>query len=356
VQRIHVHVIAQPSRAGVPGVTWMDEILDGIDGYPVDRLSTGDVVGNHLECFTALGYMAARTSRVHIGPFVTTAATRDVGLLAAAALSLDAVSRGRAYMILGRGDGIVRNLGLRPQTVEEAREAITSLRALLHSDQATHAGRAITLRWPGRDRVSVPVYTAPGGPRMLEMSAATCDGVYLATGCTKADVQHALAVIDAAPRDAPLDVWWVTRFGIGDTMQEALDAVSEGLASIGNHALRGDPAARGVPRELWGALREYHERFSYERKNPLPGRRADGPTNVELMNELGLRDYFLDRFGIAGTPDRIVDRLLELERRGVHSVTLLAQSRRELDLIGTHVLPRLAELSGTGQPPPAPRE
>src|SRR4051812_30981778 len=101
--RIGLHVVAQPARGSGPvDVSWIDEILARVDGYAIDRLSTGDVIGNHLECFAALGYMAARTSRVEIGPFITTPATRDVGLLAAAALSLDAMTGGRAYFVLGR--------------------------------------------------------------------------------------------------------------------------------------------------------------------------------------------------------------------------------------------------------------
>src|SRR5262245_527546 len=116
--RIHVHVIARP-RSGPDAVGWFDEILAAIDGYPIDRLSTGDGQGNHLECLTALGYMAAKTARIHVGPLVTQTATRDPGEIAAALASLDAVSGGRVFLVLGRGDGIAHNLDVRPRTIAE---------------------------------------------------------------------------------------------------------------------------------------------------------------------------------------------------------------------------------------------
>ncbi|HVW18116.1 MAG TPA: LLM class flavin-dependent oxidoreductase [Solirubrobacteraceae bacterium] len=346
--RVHVHLVAQPGLVdGAAGVGWIDEILARVDGYAIERISTGDVVGNHLELFSALGYMAARTSRVHVGPYVTNGATRDVGYLASLGLSLDAMTRGRAFLILGRGDGVARDLDLRAETVEQTRETIVALRRLLREPTASYRGRSIRLPWPARPGARVPVYAAPGGPRMLRMSAEACDGVYLATGCAEADVRRALDAIAAVPRDEPLDVWWVNRFGVGETRERAYGIVREGLASVGNHSLRGDYAAKGVPEELRDALREYHARFDYDAKNPplVDGRAAPaaGRTNADLMEELGLADYFLDRFGIVGTPEQVVQRLVELEARGVDAVTLLAQSVDELDLIGTRVLPRLAE-------------
>jgi 5,10-methylenetetrahydromethanopterin reductase len=334
--RIHVHIVTAP-RAGARGpFRWLDEILERADEYAIDRLSTGDVLGNHLECFTALGYMAGRTSRAQLGPFITTAAHRDVAMIAASTASLDAVTDGRAFLVLGRGDGIVRNLGMRPQTVEETADAACAIRGLL----AGQPHGRVRLAWPEPPGARIPIYLAAGGPRMVRAAAEVADGVYLATGTTEASVARARRTLTEVERDRRLDMWWVTRFGIADSTDEALAVASEGLSSIGNHALRGgDLAARDVPEELWPALREYHDRYSYERKNAAGG----GRSNVDLMNELGLRDYFLERFGIVGTPQEVVARLIELERRGVDSVTLLVSSLHELDLIGADVLPALRE-------------
>jgi len=352
--RVTVHVVARPARGeAVADIGWIDEILERVDRYAIDRLSIGDVQGNHLECFSALGYAAARTNRVGLGPLVTNAATRDVGVLAAAAASLDSMSRGRAFVVLGRGDGVAHNLDLPAHTVDQTGEAIVALRALLREGRCEYRGRRIALPWPGCPGERVPIYAAAGGPRMLSMAAAVCDGVYAATGCSEEDVRVTLDAVADAERATPLDVWWVTRFGIGDSFEDAVAAASEGLSSIGNHALRGDYAARRVPEQLWHPLGEYHRRYRYARKNPLAAETAvaaesPGPSNVDLMNELGLRDYFIERFGIVGTPGQVIERLRELERRGVHSVTMLANSAHELDLIGSQVLPMLTPSAGEG--------
>jgi 5,10-methylenetetrahydromethanopterin reductase len=351
--RVSVHIVPRPSWQGhgVPNIDWLDDILGRVDGYDIDRLTIGDAQGNHLECFSGLGYIAAKTQRVQIGPNVTNAVTRDVGVIAAAGASLDAMSRGRSFLSLSRGDGVVRNLDLKASSVAELREAIVAIRALLHDGACEYRGRKLRLDWPDRPGPRVPIYTAVGGPRMLEMSAEVCDGVCLATGCTEGDVQGSLATIEKAGRETPLDVWWVTRFGIGDTFEQALDVASEGISSMGNHSLQGDYGARGVPEDLRPALAEYHRRYDYRQKNPLGGWYSDTGekpfTNVDLMNELGLRDYFIDRFSIVGTPEQVVERMIELERRGVHSAQIFADSVHDLDLIGTQVMPKLNKHTST---------
>lgn len=343
--RIHLHLVATPRLdGGRPTVRWIDEILARVDAYEIDRVSTGDVFGNHLECFMALGYMASRTRRVQVGPLITTAAHRHIGLLASAAASLDAISHGRAYLVIGRGDGIVRNLGLRAQTVDQTRATVLGVRALLDGEPHKSSGASIKFDWPVEVAGRVPICVAAGGERMLRMAVDVADGVYLGTGCTEACVARAQRTIASSGRDRPLDVWWVTRFGIATTTDEALAIASEGLSSIGNHALRGDYAARDVPAEFWQALAEYHTRYDYSVKN---ARRGSGKSNVDLMNELGLRDYFLDRFGVAGTPTHVAGRLTTLQRRGVDSVTLLATGIRDMELLGERVLP-LVRADGAG--------
>lgn len=65
------------------------------------------------------------------------------------------------------------------------------------------------------------------------------------------------------------------------------------------------------------------------------------------MDELGLTDYFLARFGVAGTPDEVVARLRELEALGVNQVSLATHDRglagipESLQMLGEEVRPRV---------------
>ena len=54
-----------------------------------------------LEAYTALGYIAARTSRIRLGTLVSGAVYRYPSVLIKAATTLDVLSRGRAYLGVG---------------------------------------------------------------------------------------------------------------------------------------------------------------------------------------------------------------------------------------------------------------
>lgn len=315
------------------------DIVELSDGSAIRRIAVGDHQGNYLETYSTLGYLAASTERVGLGPYVTNIVGRDPGVHAAALASLDALSSGRAYFVLGRGDGAVRNLGLTSSSIGEMAESIETIRALLTAGEAvTESGRRITLRWPSYP-VDVPLYLAASGPRMTEVALEVADGLYTAAGLTDERVPALRSRVGEMRPDDDFDVWWVTRFGLGETRHAALSLVREGLSSIGNHALRGSTfESQGVPPELWRPLGEYHRRYDWARKSAA---NTDGPTNADLMVELGLEDYFLERFGIVGTPPEVVGRIRELEDRGVDKVVINIHTRRELELFVEEVEPHI---------------
>jgi F420-dependent oxidoreductase-like protein len=67
-----------------------------------------------LEAYTSLGYLAAHTSRVHLGTMVTAVTYRPAALLLKAVTTLDVLSDGRAWLGIGAGyhQGEARALGL----------------------------------------------------------------------------------------------------------------------------------------------------------------------------------------------------------------------------------------------------
>ncbi len=64
----------------------------------------GGPLGNHLEAYTSLGFIAARTSRVRLLTLATAATYRQAGLLAKIVTTLDVLSDGRAMLGIGAGD------------------------------------------------------------------------------------------------------------------------------------------------------------------------------------------------------------------------------------------------------------
>ncbi len=74
-----------------------------------------------LEAYTTLGYLAARTQRIHLLAWVTAAVYRQPGLLAKAVTTLDVLSDGRAWLGIGAAwnEPEARGLGLDfPPTAE----------------------------------------------------------------------------------------------------------------------------------------------------------------------------------------------------------------------------------------------
>jgi 5,10-methylenetetrahydromethanopterin reductase len=64
-----------------------------------------------------------------------------------------------------------------------------------------------------------------------------------------------------------------------------------------------------------------------------------------------LTDYFVERFGVVGTPEQVVARLQQLEAIGVNQVSLASHDRGlkgipgSLELLGEQVLPALSRSS-----------
>lgn len=67
-----------------------------------------------LEAYTTLGFLAAQTSRVHLGTMVTAVTYRPAALLLKAVTTLDVLSNGRAWLGIGAGyhQGEATALGL----------------------------------------------------------------------------------------------------------------------------------------------------------------------------------------------------------------------------------------------------
>ena len=143
-----------------------------------------------LEAYTALGYLAARTSKVELLAWVTAVSYRDPGLLAKAVTTLDVLSDGRAMLGIGaawngdESDG----LGLFfPPTAERFERLEETLRICLQmwSDdespfEGTHYRLGRTLNSPqSLRRPHPPILIGGGGEkktlRLVAQYAQACN-------------------------------------------------------------------------------------------------------------------------------------------------------------------------------------
>ncbi len=160
----------------------------------MDHLWQISVVGppeqDMLEAYTALGYLAARTSRIKLLAWVTAVVYREPGLLAKAVTTLDVLSEGRAWLGIGAAwnEEEARGLGLPfPSTKERFERLEEALQICLQmwSEQdgpyeGTHYQLARTLNSPqSLSRPHPPILIGGGGEkktlRMVAQYAQACN-------------------------------------------------------------------------------------------------------------------------------------------------------------------------------------
>lgn len=108
--------IVQTDWEGGPGRLGplLGEIVEAAEEAGFDTISVADHVwlhpiiggplGNHVEAYTTLGFIAAHTKRARLMALATAAPYRPAGLLAKMVTTLDVLSGGRAMLGIGSGD------------------------------------------------------------------------------------------------------------------------------------------------------------------------------------------------------------------------------------------------------------
>jgi probable F420-dependent oxidoreductase len=173
------------------------------DGDP-DGASDGAWSGA-WESWTLLSALAAATTRVRLGTYVSAAPLRNPALFAKMAETLDEVSGGRLILGLGAGwnEPEFRAFGVpfdhRFDRFEDALRIITSM---LRAGRADWSGayaqaRGARIRPRGPRPEGLPVMIGAAGPRMLRLTAELADE-WNAGMRTPDEVAPLLAALDAA--------------------------------------------------------------------------------------------------------------------------------------------------------------
>jgi F420-dependent oxidoreductase-like protein len=112
--RLGLHINEMSWGDGRQLGTTLPEVVEAAEAAGFDAIAFADHLwlspwvggpsGNHLEAYTTLGYIAARTTRVRLLALATAASYRPAGLLAKTVTTLDVLSGGRAMLGIGAGD------------------------------------------------------------------------------------------------------------------------------------------------------------------------------------------------------------------------------------------------------------
>jgi probable LLM family oxidoreductase len=316
------NLVDQGVRAEKVGIDFFGIGEHHTDDFP---LSAADVV---------LAAIAARTARIHVGSAVTVLSSDDPVRVFQRYSTLDAISGGRAEVILGRGSSIdsFPLFGYDLANYEQLFEEKTNLFAeLMKGGPVTWQGHT---RSALQDQDVVPHVESGGFP------------VWIGVGGSPQSVIRAarygfglmLAIIGGSP----------ARFAsFSELYRQALESFGRGPMPVGvhspGHVAATDEQARA---EFWPHYLEVITRYSRIRGFAVP-------TEATFMHEIGPRGALH-----VGSPETVARKIAQtLTSLGANRFDLkygmggLSQDAvlRNIDLYGTQVIPRVRELLTEGK-------
>jgi 5,10-methylenetetrahydromethanopterin reductase len=268
------------------------------------------------EAYTLLGLIAARTSRIRLGPGVTDPYSRHAALTAMAIATLDEVSGGRALLGLGAGVSGFRELGVdASRSAVAIREAVELIRRLLAGETVTVKGAVVRFDDGRLDfkprRADVPIYVASQRDAGCRVAGRVADGAIM-QGCVAEPLvrffkERVAEGAQRAGRD-PAAVELVARINvcIDDDVRVARDVmrptIVRSLAAQRPEFFTFQAAGLELP----APLREQVLQLPY----------THDPAPLLKLAPL-VPDAFVDAVTLAGSPDVVAEGVVRLARSGM---------------------------------------
>ncbi|MEE8302633.1 MAG: LLM class flavin-dependent oxidoreductase, partial [Candidatus Tectomicrobia bacterium] len=285
------------------------DLVKMADDFGVEAIGTYDSAFIGGDTFVRATIMALASNQARVGPRPTNPLTREPQVMASFLASIDSLTDGRAFMDIATGDSAVFNMGYKAATRARLEDYITCVRDLLAKGESTYQGRPQRVRWASeavRDRI--PISICAEGPKMLHLTGRIGDGVIAGTGLTPEVIQDTIARIHAGAREAgrnpeDVDIWFTTRTSLHEDSAMGIDNVKASVSSILNHAMRFGLEGKNLPEELKARVQTYVD--GYVLYDHVMG----SGQNPKRMEELGLTDYAIKRWALAGNPSDWIARI-----------------------------------------------
>ncbi len=321
----------------------MRAMLEIAEEIGVSRIAVGDSQWAHFDAVIIATLMGELTSRALIGISPTNPVTREPSVMASVVAGLDSLTKGRACLVMASGDTAAYNAGLRPGRRAVIEDYVGCIRDLIRTGRATFQGREQVVRWWDRAyRPEAMIYIHAEGPKMLHLAGRIGDGVVIGCGLLPEVVEDSLRRVEAGAKESgrtldDLDVWFSARPSLERTTEQAIEVAKGSVSSAGNHSMRFGLEGKNVPADLAPVIERFVGGYDTMQHQAAHG------DNVRRMEELDLTDYFYERFGVVGDPERFAGRLRELQSRGVDKVWFAwgAAQLHHLELLRDEVVPAL---------------
>jgi 5,10-methylenetetrahydromethanopterin reductase len=302
------------------------ELIRIIDGSGVELIGTNDTsfIGGDAYVRATLIAQTAKNAQVGIHP--TNPLTREPQIMAAFLGSIDAMTEGRAFLDIGSGDSAVYNIGLKPASRAGLADYVTCVRDLIATGEGSYHGRPQRVRWQHEAvRKRIPITLCAEGPKTLHLGGQLFDGVIAGTGLLPEVTSDTLERVAAGAREAgrnpaEAEVWFTTRSSLDADRDKAVERIHASVSSILNHSMRFGLEGKNVPSQFRAKIAEYVAGYELYDHVLQAGR------NPKRMAELGLTQYGLDRFALAGNAKDWIERIGELAELGATRLWLSTES------------------------------
>lgn len=322
-------------HGGIKNIDEIHQRAKRAEALGYDGIFLGESHLSSIDSFQTLASCAMITERVLLGIAVTNMVFRHPTVLAGAAASLNEISKGRAILGLGTGDGPVYSQGLKATPMREFEEGVKLIRSLVQGHPATFptgkVGIGFTITKPAS------IYVSAEGPKGLQLAGRAADGVILGTGFdlkvyewAKQKIREGAA--QAGRKESDVAILAAGMLCVRDDGDEARRIVRNRIANRAHHNFRF--TFETVPPEELEGVKKFMAGFDVMK--PMEDR-----VDPNLVN-----DYLVHRFSIAGTPKECIERIEELKAAGVEHLMLTAARKvyhESVDAFATEVMPQFRQ-------------
>jgi 5,10-methylenetetrahydromethanopterin reductase len=296
-----------------------------------DGVAPGEGVCNQPDPYVTMTVIACSTEKLLITHAIAHPMGRHSSVTAAGAHGLQLASRGRASITIGKGDGGVISLGMRPATVAAFERYVAEIQGFLRGEVVDLDGFGAQFAYVPTDEVpKVPVSVAATGPKMIGVGARLAERITFSVGAeperVKWAVETARAVRDLAgldpgtlslgcyvimsPSDAPSESTMQRlrtlasvhiRFGAYDERSRVSGSEGRPLDTMG---------LSGQDRDVLGSIVQRYDN--------------DAHAHIGSPQAAAIPESYLRRFAVVGSPERCAERLGELASLGLDHFVILA--------------------------------
>jgi len=290
------------------------------DDYGAEAIGTYDTAFIGGDAYVRTTLLALASSRARVGLRPTNPLTREPQVMASFLASIDSLTGGRAFMDIASGDSGVLNIGLRVASRARIEDYVRCVRDLIAKGEGAYQGRSQRVRWSSTAvRPRVPISICAEGPKMLHLGGRIGDGVIAGTGLLPEVIQGTIARIQAGAREAgrdstDVDIWFTTRTSLDEDREKAVQNVKASVSSILNHSMRFGLEDKHVPEDLKSKIQTYVDGYELYDHVLQEGR------NPKWMDQLGLTQYALERFALAGNAHDWIARIEQIAQAGARKI------------------------------------